>query len=219
MRTFAAYIFDLDGTLIDSLPGIEYSARQAVKEICPQRNLPSLRALIGPSVRTVFQQALAIDDAATLDLLVSAFRRSYDDDGWLRTQLYDGVDSTLRVLAKNHARLFVLTNKPAAATGRILRHLNSWNLFEQVIAPGASSASCHNKTEAARTLQASANLVPDATLLIGDSRDDALAAAACNFPFAAIQFGYGDAAVQTEAPVRFRFQRFSEILPTRDTEV
>lgn len=50
---FSTVIFDLDGTLIDSLPGIEASTRHAVAECLPDRVLPSMRELIGPPIASM----------------------------------------------------------------------------------------------------------------------------------------------------------------------
>jgi len=219
MRPFSAYIFDLDGTLADSLPGIEFSVHAAIEQVCPERGFPSLRNFVGPPIGIMLQRALGITDKSLLDALVAAFRRSYDEIGWMQTQLYDGAESVLETLAAHPARLFVLTNKPAPATERILRHLDLWRLFERVVAPKVTANSRHNKVDAARALQISAKLSSDATLLIGDSRDDALAAAACKFSFAAVQFGYGDASSQTEAPIAFNLRHLAELPPSIATHI
>jgi phosphoglycolate phosphatase-like HAD superfamily hydrolase len=70
----------------------------------------------------------------------------------------------------------------------------------------------HDKVHAAKVLKIIARLPSATTLLVGDSSDDASAAAACEFSFAAVAFGYGNAAVQTIEPVQYRIATFSDIL-------
>lgn len=211
MTRYDTILFDLDGTLVDSLPGIEYSARAAIAVVCPGAELPSLRAHIGPPIREVFRRALRMDDASTLDDLQAAFRLSYDTEGWVRTQLYVGVDDVLSELARTGRRLMVLTNKPDHAAERILRHLSVRQRFERVVAPSLNAKPAP-KREAAVRIAATAGLAPGTALLVGDSLDDAEAAAACGFAFGAVTYGYGAAGLQSQHPVEFRLNHFPELL-------
>jgi phosphoglycolate phosphatase len=209
---FTSVVFDLDGTLIDSLPGIEQAVGAAVAEVCPGKRVPDLRSFIGPALPNVFRHALGIDDETVLSALVAAFRRSYDGGAWAKSQLFEGVDSTLLELAKRRCRMFVLTNKPAHASERILRYLAVRDLFEQIVAPSPNQAIAPRKAEAALAFQRAVKLDPAKTILVGDSRDDAEAAAACGFTFGAARFGYGDAVDQNDFRVDVRLDRFGEVL-------
>lgn len=109
---FESIIFDLDGTLVNSLSGIEASARYAVEKCLPERKLPALRELIGPPIATMLAMLWPDLDQDRLKAVVTAFREHYDVQGCLLSELYPNVAETLDHLRHCGLRLFVLTNKP-----------------------------------------------------------------------------------------------------------
>jgi len=185
-----ACVFDLDGTLVDSIPGIDACARAALAEEAPDLALPSLRTFIGPPIRAMLARALNLADEARLDGLEAAFRRHYDNGGWRDTPVYPGVVETLHWLHASGAHLYVLTNKPALPTRRILEHLGLSRLFVEIVSPDSRTPRHASKSAAALDLRM--RIPPGAkTILVGDSDDDAHAAAAAGFAFAAAAWGYG----------------------------
>src|ERR1700678_2006320 len=103
-------LFDLDGTLLDSLPAIAYSVRRAF-DSC---NLPlldtDLRMLIGPPVRTILARLAGEISGHDLDRLEQAFRASYDGDGWRMTHCYPGARELLEAMREQGMRLFIVSN-------------------------------------------------------------------------------------------------------------
>jgi phosphoglycolate phosphatase len=90
MPSFRHAIFDLDGTLIDSLPGIAWSVGEALA-LCGLRPLTAdLKPLIGPPIRSILAAVTGLGDAPSLDRLERAFRASYDAEGWRKTTCYRG---------------------------------------------------------------------------------------------------------------------------------
>ena len=126
-------LFDLDGTLLDSLPGIEYSVLAALKSC----NLPppqtSIRELIGPPIRTILSSAARTAEVSALDALEKAFRASYDSDGWLKTPCFPGADEVLRIMSEQNYRLFVVSNKPKHIAMKILEQNDIVNRFEMIV--------------------------------------------------------------------------------------
>ena len=192
-RGVSAVVFDLDGTLVDSLPGIESSIGAAITECMPRQPLPDIRSVIGPPVAKMFQQLWPALPEAELHALVAAFRRHYDAVGCLQTRLYDGVSDSLIKLRERGVELFVLTNKPAAPTQRILHVLGIEPHFRALVSPDSSDPPFSVKSEGAAKLQEQYRLRTETTLLVGDGHDDARAAAHCGFGFIAAEYGYGDA--------------------------
>lgn len=75
-------LFDLDGTLIDSVAVIEYAIQAAVAAVLPDRELSGLRMLICPPIGELLEQVLINVDPKTLDEIIVRFRDIYDRDGW-----------------------------------------------------------------------------------------------------------------------------------------
>jgi len=189
---YSHYVFDLDGTLVDSICGIDAAARSALAELAPDETLPSLRTFIGPPIRVMLERALRWTDAARLDALERAFRVHYDGGSWRESPPYENVETTLRTLHARGAKLHILTNKPPRPAGRIIEHLGWASLFDAIVSPQSRTPPFADKASAAIDLRDSLGLPSAATLLVGDSADDNEAARAADFTFAAATWGYGD---------------------------
>lgn len=196
-----AIFFDLDGTLIDSVPGIVYSARQAVAQVAPhlQERVQGLRAHIGPPVRDILGRLLPELDAAAMDRVIRAFRTSYDSLGWQRSLLFDGVAAALEQLRRRGLDLFVVTNKPIAPTQNILNMLQLHTYFDEVLSPNLREPPFASKADMVGYILARRQLNPAGALLVGDSEDDAQAAAAARMRFVAVSYGYGRVFAHPEA--------------------
>jgi phosphoglycolate phosphatase len=197
---FRTLIFDLDGTLIDSAPGIQSSCAAAAARVLPGTPLPDLTPRIGPPIRTMFSRLWPGLGAEPLDRLVAEFRRHYDSEGCLASRPYDGADQMLAALKRGGAGLHLLTNKPSLPTQRILERLGWRPFFTSVLTPDAPERPFARKEDGARLLRDAGAFDPSTACLIGDALDDALAARACGIPFVAAAYGYGDAARQREHP-------------------
>lgn len=115
LTSFRAVLFDLDGTLIDSLADIADSANKVLTGLgYPAHPTERYRTFIGEGVAVLFRRALPEDhrDDPTVARCVSGFHEVYDK-GWnIRTRLYDGIPELLDALVKSGVTLAVLSNKP-----------------------------------------------------------------------------------------------------------
>jgi phosphoglycolate phosphatase len=167
-----AALFDLDGTLIDSIPGIEFSVDSAISELGLPVRESDLRPLIGPPIREIFGHLLPQLGEQQLWNLEAAFRVSYDSSGWQKTVLYENVALILEKLSRAGVRLFVVTNKPTFATGRILEALGISHFFETVLCRDGRMPYFTSKSEMLKDLMHASNLQSDNCLYIGDTYDD-----------------------------------------------
>jgi phosphoglycolate phosphatase len=190
-NTYSTFVFDLDGTLVDSRPAIEKAAQRAISAVVPAYRGRCITAAIGPPIRTMFQQAAGELDARTLDQLVAAFRSAYDRETCLETPAYAGAAEMLSNIAAQGAASYVLTNKPRAPTLRILAHLGLDQHLLEILTPDSPTTPFASKAEALRSLMHRHKLGASDVLMVGDSGDDALAASACGVAFAAALYGYG----------------------------
>ena len=207
-----AVIFDLDGTLVDSVPGIEYAAAAAWAAVQPGPPCPPLRSLIGPPIREIFHQVLPGADSATLTALEGAFRNIYDLDGWKKTVAYPDVPETLASLTASGVQCFGVTNKPGLPTQRILEQCGLKAYFRAFLSPDSRKPPFASKAEAVASLLTEHGLDPARTLFMGDSVDDALAARACGLSFAAVRSGYGHAHLQIDHHITYTLNTCADLL-------
>lgn len=184
------FIFDLDGTLVDSLPGIAAALAEAFRSI--GRTLPeaNLRAAIGPPI---FVIARRVDPALTEPQVLAierAYRSLYDDHHWAHTTLFPGVAATLQTLYHHGHPLFLLTNKPRTPAIRILEHLGL-SQFTDIYTRDRATPPFASKTHMLEALIAQHSLDPAASILAGDTQEDAAAAEASGVPFVFVTYGYG----------------------------
>jgi len=201
-------IFDLDGTLVDSLAGIEQAVGAAIIEVMPEvKALPNLRDVIGPPISVMFTTLWPELADLQIQRLVTSFRSHYLAEGCLQSIPFPSVPETLLRLSSRSFQLFVLTNKPAAPTRKILDHLGMSRFFAVALSPDSTHPAFPSKSDGARHLTNSFCLEPAETILIGDGVDDMAAAESCGFGFIAAAYGYGAAAGTAER----RIEKFSEI--------
>jgi len=208
----AALLFDLDGTLVDSAPGIEYAAQQALQAILPGQTLPPLRPLLGPPIRQILQRALPNTPEVTLTALEQAFRQAYDGDGWQKSMPFPGVPETLAELQRQNRLCLGVTNKPQLATQKILAHCGLAAYFREFLSPNAKQPGYPNKAAMAADLLQRYALTPAHTALVGDTAEDLNAAQACGLPFAALTFGYGFAPNTPIPAAQWVCAKFADLL-------
>jgi len=181
-----SFIFDLDGTLVDSLPGIEDSVRFALA-----RPIPPLRPLVGPPIRTILGRLEPGLNEVELDELTARFRKAYDSTGWRHTALQPGANELLAELRNRGRRIFLVTNKPAFATGRILAMLAIRRCFAGVYTRDSRTPAFASKTEVLGSLLLRQWLDPRVCLMVGDTVEDYVSAIETGMPAFIVANGYG----------------------------
>ncbi len=203
-------LFDLDGTLVDSLPGIEFSVREAFS----QCNLPlekkSLRELVGPPIRTILSQAGNVADESSLDALEHAFRTSYDSEGWRKTTSFPDVEGVLRMMRERGHRLFVVSNKPRHAALKILEQERFLPYFEAVVTRDSRSPHYNGKCEMIGDLLAEQGIVQEECVMVGDTAEDGNAAAETGIKFIQMAHGYGAEGQLSSIPVAHTLNSFTQ---------
>ena len=206
-------IFDLDGTLLDSLPGIAFSVHQACRMVGLPEPEIDLRHLLGPPIREILAKAVKIRDQADLDALEAAFRASYDGEGWQRTVCFPHAATVLELMRSQGHRLFVVSNKPRNISLRILRAEGLLGLFEEIVTADSRKPVFSDKKEMLRTLIQQYALNGCECLFVGDTIEDAEAAAAAETGFVYMKHGYGDLPDTSPVPVILRLQSFAGFFP------
>ena len=193
---FEAIIFDLDGTLVDSRPGIEASCAAALAEEAPDVVMSSIAEVLGKPLNGLIATMGADLSSARRAAVQAAFTRHYDAEGWRLSLPYAGVGETLSALRGIGVRLFIATNKRFDPAMRILRVGGLAPAVEAVYALDCVVPPFVDKSAMAAACIETHGLQPSATLVVGDSDEDLAMAAAHGLSFAAAAWGYGDAATR-----------------------
>jgi phosphoglycolate phosphatase len=206
-------IFDLDGTLLDSLPGIRYSVEAAFRACGLAMGEVDLRSSIGPPIRTILaRMAEKKPSDDELDQLERSFRWSYDCEGWKMTPHYEGAAEALRRLRAEGRRLFVVSNKPRHISMKILEAEGTAGLFEEIVTKDSRSPVYQDKHEMMRYLLQKWKIEPGECLMAGDTMEDAEAASKTGMRFCLVTHGYGGVPENSSVPVALRIDRFSELI-------
>lgn len=124
MITYKTYIFDLDGTLLDTLGDLAASVNYALRTHgMPEHSLDDIRSYVGNGVRLLMERA--VPDGAQnprFDAAFSAFREHYMLHSLDTTRPYDGIPETLASLRARGCHIAVVSNKMMAATQELCRH-------------------------------------------------------------------------------------------------
>jgi phosphoglycolate phosphatase len=160
--------FDLDGTLIDSSRDLADSVNDVLVEFgAPPLLHEAIVRMVGEGARILVRRALAASGLPETPEAVARFLSIYDTRLLNHTAPYDGVVDVVR-LAREHARVAVLTNKPLEPSEKVLAGLGLRDLFDDVI---GSDGPFPRKPDPAglRALMERAGAAPDRTLMVGDS--------------------------------------------------
>jgi len=202
-----ALIFDLDGTLTDSKPGIVGCLRKVLDARHIDHPGP-LDRYVGPPVEEWAVQILPDGSEEDRVALARDYRACYDREGWRNNSVFPGVRELLSELRRQGFPLFVCTSKQQHFAVRILEFFELAGLFTAIYGDKAEYAS-HSKVDLLANLLRENSLTPDSAWMIGDRIYDIQAGRANHLRCLAAAWGYGspeeyaraDAAAATPAEV------------------
>jgi phosphoglycolate phosphatase len=182
-------LFDLDGTLVDSTPGIWASIRAAATQLgLPEPTPGQLRAMVGPPLEDGFAGAFGLtgDDVVRA---VAAYRAHYTAGAMFDAEVYPGIPELLAGLWADGAVLAVATSKPEPFAVQVLEHAGLLAAFASVHGATLDGTVRHKDQVVGAALAAH----PDGErpVLIGDRSQDVLGARAHGLP--CIGAGWGPA--------------------------
>jgi len=201
-------IFDLDGTLIDSRPGIVESLSFATSKTLG-KGFDADLLKIGPPINIMIEQVFPGASDRMVEKVVECFRKHYDSIGWGIYNTYPKVKDVLEILDEKNI-LFIATNKPKKPTKKILQHMGVLHLFEEIICYDKNRY--QDKTDMVRSIKGKSNVLHK---MIGDSNDDFYAAYDNSIDFIECVYGYGSIE-STDSINRVKIQKFEDLLYLKD---
>ncbi|MGA3049184.1 MAG: HAD hydrolase-like protein [Terracidiphilus sp.] len=186
-----ALIFDLDGTLTDSMPGIVGCLRKVIDAWRIEYSGP-LERFVGPPVEEWTQELLPNESEEARVALARDYRACYDREGWKNNSVFAGVREMLTELHRQGFPLYVCTSKQQHFAVRILDLFELTGLFTAVYGDKAEFAS-HSKVDLLANLIHAHSLSHETAWMIGDRIFDIQAAHANKLRCLAAGWGYGPA--------------------------
>ncbi|MBW6422488.1 HAD hydrolase-like protein [Rhizobium sp. XQZ8] len=184
-------LLDLDGTLVDSEPGILSSCRAALRALGhdtdPEMNIASI---IGPPIEDVMRYLLQQFGDDRVAAGVEAYRADYGVRGLLLSELYDGITDALATLHGAGAALYLATSKRAAFARKILDNKELTGLFAGIYG-SVPDLNIDHKPELIAHILAENNLQVDQCVMVGDRKFDIVGAHANGMRALGVLWGYG----------------------------
>ncbi len=186
-------LFDLDGTVTDSGPGILNSIRYALSKYkLPVPPEKVLRTFIGPPLKEQFQAVCALTEEESARM-VEAYREYYTDKGIFENSVYRGVPELLEQLQKAGVRILMATAKPEEFAKRIAEHFGFAKYFE-FIGGARMDGRRTDKHEVIEYVLASCGISEDErrqAVMIGDRSHDMIGAEKAGIHSLGVLYGYG----------------------------
>lgn len=203
-------IFDLDGTLIDSLPDLAGATNHMLAALGrPRIGQDVVRRLVGQGARRLVERALPGAPEEEIEQGLALFldynHRHIAD----RTVLYPGVPETLDTLKGRRMRMAIISNKNVALCREVVSALRVDRYFEEIL--GADSLPFRKPSpEPVLKLLADFGVSPERAALVGDSINDIAAGKGAGVRTVGCTWGYGDPVELEEAD--YRVDGFAELL-------
>jgi phosphoglycolate phosphatase len=184
-------LFDLDGTLTDSSPGIIRCINHALG-VLGHGPVPEARLLemIGAPLTSIFAALVPSCNRAVVDRAIGAYRERFDEVGIFENAVYPDVADTLSALRRDGHTMQVVTLKPAVAATRVVEHFGLAPLFAGVHGPALTDRA-FDKSALVGTALAAAGVQGSTAVMVGDRAEDVRAARAHGAGAIAAAWGYG----------------------------
>ncbi len=207
-----AVIFDLDGTLVDSLADIAAAMNEVLdRHGYSPHPVPAYRRFVGDGVEKLVERAVPGADGATVARLVEEMRRTYRNAALRTTRPYPGIPELLEGLTAAGIPFAVLTNKPhGPAVEMIQALLGKWKFA--AVQGAVPDLPRKPDPAGARMLARRMGVEPNRCVLVGDTATDMATAVAAGMIPVGVLWGFRDRAELAAAGARHILREPSELL-------
>lgn len=211
MKNYDVILFDLDGTITDSSPGIINSIVYALNKCnITIDDTASLRKFLGPPLHESFKEFYGFEEERAWEA-VSFYREYFSTKGLLENEVYDGIPSVLKQLCDEGKRLILATSKPQEFTNKIMEHFDLAKYFEFI----AGSNMDGTRSKKAEVIEYALNKckITDKSkvVMVGDRKQDIIGAKAVGIDSIGVEYGYGDYEELNNAGATYLVKTVSEL--------
>ena len=183
-------LFDLDGTLTDSGPGIMHAAETALGSFgITGLSEQALRQFVGPPLVETFARYFPPEQVPAA---IEQFRKYYRETGWLENEPYPGVRECLHTLKAAGKRMYVATSKLESMARQVLTHFDLMQYFDGVCGGIADDPEAGKKANVVRRALREAGCTEfSGAILSGDREYDIYGGHAAGIQTVGVLYGYG----------------------------
>jgi phosphoglycolate phosphatase len=186
-KTISSLVFDLDGTLSDPGAGITQSINYALaRHGLDPLDISEVIPHIGPPLADMFRLFTGSTDHRLIASCVAAYRQDYNDTGYRRNRVYEGIDHMLDTLSRCGCGMGICTTKPKNIAEKIVT-MFGWHTYFLYISGGDGGL---GKDERLTRLRHD-GLIDRRAMLIGDRATDLIAARKARLSAAGVLWGFG----------------------------
>ncbi|MFZ2087865.1 MAG: HAD-IA family hydrolase [Desulfobaccales bacterium] len=207
--TIDLIVFDLDGTLVDSLPDLANAANHALHRLgLPAQPLTAHKKMIGAGEKNYVRRFLGPDFQHLYDQALKLYLEHYSGHLGDQSQVYPGVKETLARLAPMN--MAVLSNKREDLSRQVVEVMGLGNFF-MMVRGGNSYGALKPSPEGLSALIRELGGTPARTLMVGDKPEDVLSGRGAGTRTAALTNGYGDPEAIAAARPDHLFSDFTQV--------
>jgi phosphoglycolate phosphatase len=207
-----AVLFDLDGTLADSLADLANATNWALTQLgCATHPLENYRYFVGDGARQLCARALPADKQNLVDDTLRLMRERYDAHCFDLTKLYAGIPELIASLAERHFRLAVLSNKPDVFTKRMITHYFNPSPFA-IVRGQLPNVPLKPDPTAALQIAQELGVPPAQWLYLGDTNTDMQTARGAGMHAVGVLWGFRDREELVESGAEHIMAKPQEVL-------
>lgn len=193
-------IFDLDGTLLDTLEDLKDSVNYALAQYgCPERTLDEVRQFIGNGARRLIQLSLpGLENDPPVEEVLATYQAYYATHNQVKTGPYKGIPEALKVLCERYP-IAIVSNKPDIAVKPMCASYFGSHIFAL-----GETADCPRKPAPDMVFKGMAAIGVEKCIYVGDSEVDVITAHNAGVPCLSVLWGFRDeATIRAEGGTHF----------------
>ncbi len=184
-------LFDFDGTVFDTVKGIERSVKYALDKNGIVLSVDSFRRFAGPPFKVIFKENYGFDDELIVKI-IEAFREDYLPYGIYESSPFPGIAELLDELRQNGFKLAIATLKPRTMAVELLERSGLYGKFDVISGQIAEGIETLTKAEIVRGAMDMLGAAPEDTVLVGDTKYDVVGGHEAGLKVIGVRYGYAE---------------------------